>query len=242
MVKAVEVRVLSRAPGKTLVFLGRVKGILCIATICSAVAAPRRGFEIGNDILISDVEKKAIMLSNRQAAMRVFRFYSMILLAAGGALIAPIADVAAQQRMSATYQDWILQCVTVAKPTAHKFCDIAQLTQVKGKDIPFSRVAIDGPVKAHPTKLTIQLPVNVSLSNKVRIEFGKTHIALAAFFGRCLPAGCFADFVLDDDTLQKFRSAEGLGKIGFKDAGGHDLVIPLSFNGFRQAYDALSKQ
>ena len=174
--------------------------------------------------------------------MRVFRFYLMILLAAGGALIATIADVDAQQRMSATYQDWILQCVAAAKPTAHKFCDIAQLTQVKGKDIPFSRVAIEGPGKAHPAKLAIQLPVDVSLSDKIRIEFGKTDITLAAFFGRCLPAGCSADFVLDDDTLQKLRGAEGLGKIGFKDAGGHDLVIPLSFKGFRQAYDALSKQ
>jgi len=144
--------------------------------------------------------------------------------------------------MSATYQDWVLQCVSVAKPTAHKLCDIAQLTRVKGKGIPFSRVAIERPAKGRSAKLSIQLPVNVSLSSKVRIEFGKTNVALAASFGRCVPSGCFADFALDDATLQKFRSADGVGKIGFEDASGRDIVIPLSFKGFRQAFAALPKE
>ncbi|QXX75818.1 invasion associated locus B family protein [Methylovirgula sp. HY1] len=173
--------------------------------------------------------------------MRVLHLSFLVLLVACAALLATVAELAAQQRMSATYQDWVLQCVSVAKPTAHKLCDIAQLTQVKGKDIPFSRVAIERPTEGHPAKLSIQLPVNVSLSSKVRIEFGKTNVALAASFGRCLPSGCFADFALDDATLQKFRSADGVGKIGFEDASGHAIVIPLSFKGFGQAFDALPK-
>lgn len=180
-------------------------------------------------------------LKKRQANMRKFQFHLKILLA-GVALIATAADVAAQQRMSATYQDWVLQCTTEAGPPAHKLCDMAQLTQVKGKDIPFSRVAIERPAKGHPVKLSVQLPVNVSLSSNVRIQAGDADLALSASFGRCMPSGCFADFDLKDETVQKFRAAQGVGKISFKDAGGHDVSIPLSFKGFRQAFDILSKE
>ena len=38
-----------------------------------------------------------------------------------------------------------------------------------------------------------------------------------------------------DDVLKKFRTASGAGKLSFADAGGHDVSVPLSFNGFNQA-------
>ena len=45
-----------------------------------------------------------------------------------------------------------------------------------------------------------------------------------------------------DDVLKKFRTASGAGKLSFADAGGHDVSVPLSFNGFNQAFDALLKE
>jgi invasion protein IalB len=60
-------------------------------------------------------------------------------------------------------------------------------------------------------------------------------------FDRCIPAGCFAEFELKDETLKVFRASEGAGKITFKDASGHDVAVPLSFKGFKPAFDALSK-
>lgn len=49
----------------------------------------------------------------------------------------------AQQSTSATYQDWVVQCIMQAGPPAQRFCDMAQVTQIQGKNIPFSRVAIE---------------------------------------------------------------------------------------------------
>jgi invasion protein IalB len=42
--------------------------------------------------------------------------------------------------------------------------------------------------------------------------------------------------------LKKFRASDGVGKLVFKDAGGRDVAVPLSFKGFRAAFDALLKE
>jgi invasion protein IalB len=55
-------------------------------------------------------------------------------------------------------------------------------------------------------------------------------------------AGCFAEFALKDDMLKKLRSAASVGKFSFADAGGHPVTVPISFNGFGAAFDALAKK
>jgi invasion protein IalB len=166
-----------------------------------------------------------------------FAFAAMLLAATCG-------PIRAQQSTEATYSDWVLQCVNEPGPPPKKTCDIAQVTQVQGKNIPFSRISIEGPAKSPPVKLTVQLPVNASMRSPVGIQIGDTASApgLSAPFDRCIPAGCFAEFELKDETLKKFGATEGAGKLTFKDAGGHDVAIPLSFKGFRQAFDALAKE
>jgi len=156
---------------------------------------------------------------------------------------APQVDSAPQQT-TATYADWVVQCQTQAGPPPQKLCDMAQITQVtqaQGK-VPFSRVAIAHPLKGQPIKLVVQVPTNASFATSVRIQTGDDDPGLSAPFARCLPIGCFADFDMKEETLKKFRAASGAGKLSFADAGGHDVAVPLSFNGFGQALDALERE
>ena len=152
------------------------------------------------------------------------------------------AQGGAPQSTTATYSDWIVQCTTQAGPPPEKSCEMAQLTQLQGKNIPFSRVVVPHPAKGQPVKFTVQLPVNASFATAVRVQTGDTDPGLTAPFARCVPGGCFAEFELKEDTLKKLRAASGAGKLSFADAGGHDVAVPLSFNGFAQAYDALLKE
>jgi invasion protein IalB len=152
---------------------------------------------------------------------------------------------AAPQQTTATYTDWVVQCQTQAGPPPQKLCDMAQVTQVtqgQGKGAPFSRVAIAHPLKGQPVKLVVQVPTNASFATSVRIQTGDDDPGLTAPFARCLPIGCFADFDMKEETLRKFRAASGAGKLSFADAGGHDVAVPMSFNGFGQAYDALERE
>jgi invasion protein IalB len=157
-------------------------------------------------------------------------------------LAATCGTAFAQERTTATYADWVLQCSTEAGPSPKKTCEIVQVSQVQGKNIPFSRIAIDQPVKGRPLKLMVQVPVNISLRSQVDIHPNDTDSAIAAPFDHCIPAGCFVEFELKDEVLKKFYASESVGKVTFKDAGGGEIGLPLSFKGFRQAFDALSKQ
>jgi invasion protein IalB len=159
---------------------------------------------------------------------------------------APTAPAAASsespQRTTATYDDWVLQCETRTGPPPEKICDMAQVTQVQGRNTPFSRVAVLRPVKGQPVKLIIQVPINASFAAPVRVSTAESDAGITSPFARCVPAGCFSEFELRDDVLKKFRAASGAGKISFPDAAGHDVTVPLSFKGFAQAYDALAKE
>jgi invasion protein IalB len=150
----------------------------------------------------------------------------------------------APQRTTASYDDWVVQCDTQAGSPPQKICDMAQVTQVnaQGHSTPFSRVAVAHPVKGQPVRLVVQVPVNVSFATTVRIQTGDSDPGIAAPFARCLPAGCFAEFDIKDDVLKKLRAASGAGKLSFPDSNGHEVSVPLSFNGFNQAYDALAKE
>jgi invasion protein IalB len=152
-----------------------------------------------------------------------------------------VAPAVAQQSTTATYQDWVLQCAEKAGPPLEKVCAIEQITQVQGKNVPFSRVAIERPEKGHPVKLVVQVPINILIAASVRLQQDNNDPGTTVPFDRCLPVGCFADFDIKDDVLKKFSASDGLGKITFKDATAHDVTIPLSFKGFRQAFEALNK-
>jgi invasion protein IalB len=88
---------------------------------------------------------------------------------------------------------------------------MAQSTQVQGRNLPFSRVAIAHPVKGQPVRLEVQVPVNISFGTNVKIQTGDADAGIAASFARCTPNGCFADFDIKDDVLKKFRAATGAG-------------------------------
>jgi invasion protein IalB len=146
------------------------------------------------------------------------------------------------QSTTATYGTWIVQCQSHAGPPAEKACDMAQVTQAQGSSSPFSRVAIGEPLKGQAIKLVVQLPVNASFSSNVRIQTGDSDAGIAAPFARCIPGGCFAEFDLKEDVLKKFRGSSGNGKLTFADSTGHEVAVPLSFNGFAQAFDALARE
>lgn len=164
------------------------------------------------------------------------------LAAAFVAALAGNSPVSAQQSTAATYDDWVVRCVTEQGPPPKKACDMDQITKVQGQPNPLSRVAISRPVKDQPIKLVIQLPVNISLSAPVRLHTGEKDPGTATPFQRCLPAGCFAELELRDDVVKRLRTATERGRITFKDAGERDVVIPLSFKGFGNAFDALAKE
>ena len=173
--------------------------------------------------------------------MRHLHFHPTPLLAA--ALVVALAlSAAAQERTSASYEDWVLQCETQTGPPARKVCEIMQTTQMQGRNVPVSRVAVAHPEKGQPVKLTAQVPVNIQLAGNIRLQASDADAGLTVPFNTCVPAGCFAELELKDDAIRKFRAATDAGKLTYKTTNGQPVVIPVSFKGFGRAFDALGKE
>jgi invasion protein IalB len=119
---------------------------------------------------------------------------------------------------------------------------MAQVSQLQGKNVPFSRVAVTHPDKGSTVQLIVQVSVNASFGTPVHIQTGDADPGLAAPFSNYTPGGCFAIIDLKEDALKKLREAHSVGKLVFDDAGGHAVAVPVSFNGFAAAFDALLKK
>jgi invasion protein IalB len=166
----------------------------------------------------------------------------LVWLLAIGLSLAGIGKAIAQQSTTATYGDWVLQCQSVTGSPPQKLCDIAQVTEVQGKNIPLSRIAISRAAKAQPFTFSAQVPVNVSFRANLRIQVSASDPGFAVPFDHCLPVGCFVEFELKEDVTRKFIAATAAGKMTFKSANGQDVAIPISFKGFPQAFNALGEE
>lgn len=173
--------------------------------------------------------------------MRDFGSRSVWLLVLGLSL-AGIGKAAAQQSTTATYADWVLQCQSTAGPPPQKLCDIAQITEMQGKNIPLSRITIARAAKTQPFSFSAQVPVNVSFRASLRVQVSASDPGFTVPFDHCVPGGCFAEFELKEDVIRKFTAATAAGKMTFKSANGQDVTIPISFKGFPQAFGALGAE
>lgn len=154
---------------------------------------------------------------------------------------APAPATQEPERTTASYGDWVVRCETHAGPPVQKTCDMEQVAMMQGQANPISLVAIPLPIKGQPTRLVVQLPVNVSLSTPVRVSVdNKDHLTVA--FRRCVPQGCFADTEIKEEEIKRLRAETQPGKLLYKDATERAMTIPVSFKGFGQAFDALLKQ
>jgi invasion protein IalB len=140
------------------------------------------------------------------------------------------------QRTTATYGDWVIRCEL---HEGIKNCEMAQVTQANGQTL--TQIVLGRQAKDAPLKLLFQVPVNVSLPAGVRLIGEGDQAAVVATFGYCVPVGCFAVTDVTDNVIKKLRGLTANGKLEFKDAAGKDVAIPVSFKGFGEAYDVLTR-
>ncbi len=143
---------------------------------------------------------------------------------------------------SATFGDWVLRCQRIGDgDKARKICEVAQVIQLPNQPRPVAEVALGRPPGEAALRLTAMLPASVTFPSSVSFALtDRPPHGADLQWRRCLPVACFADAVATDDSVKAWRGAEA-GRLGFKDAGGHDVELPISFRGLAQALDALAR-
>jgi invasion protein IalB len=135
-----------------------------------------------------------------------------------------------------------VRCATHADKPPHKTSEMEQLSRLKGRQKPFSRVAISRPAKGQPVRLVVQVPVNVWLATSVKIQINGKDSGLMEPFRRCMPVGCFAAIALKGDIVNAFRAAKTQVRIVYANGARQQVAVPLSLRGLSQAFNALTKE
>jgi invasion protein IalB len=152
--------------------------------------------------------------------------------------------VAADSQISTTsYGEWALRCRRAGDLAKDpRDCEIALTLQEKGQTAPFAKLSLGRPRPGEPLHAVILLPTNVAFPSSVRITTDEKDVwGQELDWRRCVPGGCFAEAVPSDAIVRRWRNYNAPAKLVFKNAEGADIVVPLSFDGFGQALDALNK-
>ncbi len=153
---------------------------------------------------------------------------------------APAAATPEPQRTTATFGDWMLRCVRPEH--AAPACEVAQLLQDKGTLV--AETVFSHPLRGQPMRLTVLVPVNVSLAAPARWTGGENEAgaAIELTWRRCIPSGCVADAPLTDDQMRRMRTRTENARVMFQDAAGRAATMPFSPHGLTPALDALTKE
>jgi invasion protein IalB len=164
--------------------------------------------------------------------LRKYLAIAFVLVAAAGLA----TGAGAQGVVKAQYGDWQMSCDT---PPGASFEQCAIIQNVTAEDQPNVGLSVivlktaDGEARL----LRVLAPLGVLLPNGLGLYVDGTNMGRVAFV-RCLPNGCVAEVVMDDDLLKILSEGTNAVFVVFKTPE-EGIGIPVSLNGFRDGFDNL---
>ena len=165
--------------------------------------------------------------------IRLFGLTASAFALAGLILASPAA---AQGQVKESHGDWQIRCDT---PPGAKSEQCALVQTVTAEDRPNVGLSIIV-LKLADNKnrlLRILAPLGVLLPAGLGLRIDDAEIGRAGFV-RCLPDGCVAEVVMDENLIGKFRTGKSAVFIIFQTPE-EGIGIPVSLNGFGPGFDTL---
>ncbi len=154
---------------------------------------------------------------------------ALALVAVGGAALA-------QGAVRATHGDWQVRCDT---PPGSRSEQCALVQNVAAEDRPNVALTVialktaDGRARL----LRVLAPLGVLLPSGLGLKIDNADVGRAGFV-RCLPSGCVAEVVMDDNLLAQLSGGQTATFIIFQTPE-EGIGVPVSLNGFKPGFDAL---
>lgn len=157
---------------------------------------------------------------------------ALVLLAA--ALIPGLAQAQGQVRSS--HGDWQIRCDTPPGAQSEQ-CALIQNVTAEDRENVGLTVIILHTADDEGRILRVLAPLGVLLPSGLGLTIDDEDVGRAGFV-RCLPNGCVAEVVLDDELLGKLESGSTATFIIFQTPE-EGIGIPISLSGFQAGYQAL---
>jgi invasion protein IalB len=142
----------------------------------------------------------------------------------------------AQGAVKATHGDWQTRCDTPTGAPSEQCALVQSVTAEDRPNVGLSVIVLktaDGKSRL----MRVLAPLGVLLPAGLGLRVDNADIGRAGFV-RCLPNGCVAEVVLEDELVGKLRSGKGATFIIFQTPE-EGIGIPLSLKGFGEGFDTL---
>ncbi|MGY4748612.1 invasion associated locus B family protein [Pannonibacter sp. Q-1] len=142
----------------------------------------------------------------------------------------------AQGEVKAVHGDWQMRCDTPPGAESEQ-CALIQNVTAEDRDNVGLSVIVLKTADKQARILRVLAPLGVLLPSGLGLRVDEADIGRAAFV-RCLPNGCIAEVILQDDVVGKLRAGKQATFIIFQTPE-EGIGIPISLAGFSAGFDAL---
>jgi invasion protein IalB len=168
----------------------------------------------------------------RQWLRSVFPPVALALTLATG--IAGEAD--AQGAVRSVHQDWQIRCDTPPGAKSEQCALIQSVTAEDKANVGLTVIVL----KTSDQKsrlMRVVAPLGVLLPSGLGLKIDQADVGRAGFV-RCLPNGCIAEVIMDDELIKKLRTGATATFIIFQTPE-EGIGFPMSLKGFGEGYDKL---
>jgi invasion protein IalB len=152
------------------------------------------------------------------------------------AAIAGADRAAAQGAVRSVHADWQIRCDT--PPGAHgEQCALIQSVTAEDRANVGLTVIVLKTADAKSRLMRVVAPMGVLLPTGLGLKIDNADVGRAGFV-RCLPNGCVAEVVMDDNLIRQMRVGQTATFIIFQTPE-EGIGFPMSLRGFGEGFDKL---
>lgn len=169
--------------------------------------------------------------------MSVFKQIGLTAVALAVALLAlPMAQALAQGAVKSVHKDWQIRCDTPPGAKSEQCALIQSVTAEDRANVGLTVIVLKT-ADAKSRLMRVVAPLGVLLPSGLGLKIDTADVGRAGFV-RCLPNGCIAEVVMDDELIKKLRTGKSATFIIFQTPE-EGIGFPMSLNGFGEGYDKL---
>lgn len=169
--------------------------------------------------------------------MRIFKQSGLAVLVGLAILLAlPASHAAAQGAVKSVHKDWQIRCDTPPGAKSEQCALIQSVTAEDRANVGLTVIVLKT-ADAKSRLMRVVAPLGVLLPSGLGLKIDTADVGRAGFV-RCLPNGCIAEVVMDDELVKKLRTGKSATFIIFQTPE-EGIGFPMSLNGFGEGYDKL---
>ena len=151
--------------------------------------------------------------------------------------VAALAGTAgAQGTVKSVHADWQVRCDTPPGAQGEQCALIQSVTAEDRPNVGLTVIVLKT-ADQKSRLMRVLAPLGVLLQSGLGLKIDKTDVGRAGFV-RCLPNGCVAEVVMDDNLVKQLRSGQTATFIIFQTPE-EGIGIPMGLKGFGEGFDKL---